>query len=123
MLEIEHQRARTENLSLEAMVRFVEASEEIRFESQNREQVYGWMERVLVQQEYAQRGKAARGLVRGYIEKMNGLSRAQVTRLIARYGGFNRKRDELLHLQWGKTRCARIEPVSNPRPLPCRPLP
>ena len=32
-----------------------------------------------------QLGKAARGLVRRYIEKMTGLSRAQVTRLIARY--------------------------------------
>ena len=53
-----------EKLSLEAMVRFVEASEEIRFESKNREQVYGWVERVLVVQEYARQGKAARGLVR-----------------------------------------------------------
>ena len=35
--------------------------------------------------QYAQQGKAARGLVRRYIEKMTGLSRAQVTRLIARY--------------------------------------
>jgi transposase InsO family protein len=74
-----------EKLSLEAMVRFVEASEDIRFESQNREQVYGWLERVLVEQEYAQQGKAARGLVRCYVEKMTGLSRSQVTRLIARY--------------------------------------
>jgi len=64
---------------------FVEASEEIRFESKNRRQVYGWLERVLVEQEYALQGKAARGLVRRYIEKMTGLSRAQVTRLIARY--------------------------------------
>ena len=67
------------------MGRFVESSEEIRFESKNREQVYGWLERVLVHQEYAQQGKVARGLVRRYIEKMTGLSRAQVTRLIARY--------------------------------------
>jgi transposase InsO family protein len=74
-----------EKLSLEAMVRFVEASHEIRFESKNREQVYGWLEQVLVGQEYAQQGKAARGLVRRYIEKITGLSRAQVTRLIARY--------------------------------------
>jgi len=64
---------------------FVEASEEIRFESKNRRQVYGWLERVLVEQEYALQGKAARGRVRRYIEKMTGLSRAQVTRLIARY--------------------------------------
>jgi len=69
---------------------FVEASEEIRFESKNREQVYDWLERVLVGQEYAKQGKSARGLVRRYIEKMTGLSRAQVTRLIARYSATGR---------------------------------
>jgi transposase InsO family protein len=74
-----------EKLSLEAMGRFVEASEDIRFSSANRQQLYGWLERVLVQQEYVLQSKAARGLVRRYIEKMTGLSRAQVTRLIARY--------------------------------------
>jgi len=74
-----------EKLSLEAIGRFVEASEELRFEGENRQQVYGWVEQVLVQQEYAQHGKAARGLVRRYIEKMTGMSRSQVTRLIARY--------------------------------------
>ncbi len=67
------------------MCRFVEASEEIRFESKSRQQVYGWVERVLIQQEYAQRGKAVRGQVRRYIEKMTGMSRAQATRLIGRY--------------------------------------
>ena len=36
-------------------------------------------------QQYAQQGKVARGLLRRYIVKMTGLSRAQVTRLIARY--------------------------------------
>jgi transposase InsO family protein len=74
-----------EKLSLEAIGRFVEASEELRFEGENRQQVYGWLERVLVEQEYSQQGKAARGLVRRYIEKMTGMSRSQVTRLIARY--------------------------------------
>jgi transposase InsO family protein len=74
-----------EKLSLEAIGRFVEASEEIRFESENRKQVYSWVERVLVEQEYARQGKPARGLLRRYVEKMTGLSRAQVTRLIARY--------------------------------------
>ncbi len=74
-----------EKLSLEAIGRFVEASEELRFEGENRQQVYGWVEQVLVQQEYTEQGKAARGLVRRYIEKMTGMSRAQVTRLIARF--------------------------------------
>ena len=81
-----------EKLSLEAIGRFVEASEELRFEGGNRQEVYGWVEQVLVQQEYAQQGKAARGLVRRYIEKMTGLSRSQVTRLIARYTATGRVR-------------------------------
>ena len=67
------------------MVRFLRASEEIRFSGQGRQQVYSWVEGVLVQQQYAQQSKAARGLVRRYIEKVSGLSRAQITRLIARY--------------------------------------
>lgn len=79
-----------EKLSLEAIQRFVEASEAIRFESENRQQRYGWVERVLVQQAYRQQGKAAKGLLRRYIEKMTGLSRAQVTRLIARYAASGR---------------------------------
>ncbi|MHB1960327.1 MAG: DDE-type integrase/transposase/recombinase [Acidobacteriaceae bacterium] len=74
-----------EKLSLEAMGRFVEASEKIRFEAEDRRQLYGWVEQVLVGQQYAAQGKAARGLVRRYIEKMTGLSRAQGARLIARY--------------------------------------
>ncbi len=76
---------RSEELSLEAIGRFVAASEEVRFEAEDRQQLYGWVERVLVGRQYAQLGKAARGLVRRYIEKMTGLSRAQVTRLIACY--------------------------------------
>ena len=74
-----------EKLSLEAIGRFVAASEGIRFESQDRKQVYRWVERLLVEQEYAGQDKAVRGLLRRYVEKMSGLSRAQVTRLIARY--------------------------------------
>ena len=79
-----------EKLSLEGIRRFVEASEEIRFEGANRGQVYGWVERVLVEHEYAQQGKVGRGLLRRYIEKMTGLSRVQVTRLIARYAASGR---------------------------------
>ena len=80
----QHQRPR-ENLSLEAIGRFVSASEEVRFESADRQQLYGWVERVLVGQGYDRQGKESRGLLRRYIEKMTGLSRAQVTRLVTRY--------------------------------------
>jgi transposase InsO family protein len=74
-----------EKLSLEEIRRFVEASEAIQFAGEKREQVYGWIERVLCEQQYARQGKAARGLLRRYMEKMTGMSRAQVTRLIGRY--------------------------------------
>jgi len=76
---------RAEELSLEAMGEFVAASEEIRFEATDRRQLHDWVEQVLLGQQYGQLGKPARGLVRRYIEKMTGLSRAQVTRLIAYY--------------------------------------
>jgi len=75
-----------EKLNLEQIEAFLKASEGIRFEGESRQQVYSWVEQVLRHQhQYAQQGRAARGLLRRYVEKMTGLSRAQVTRLIARY--------------------------------------
>lgn len=81
-----------EKLSLEGIRRLVAASEEVRFESADRQQVYAWVEGLLIEQQYARQGKAARGLLRRYTEKMTGLSRAQVTRLIARYTASGRVR-------------------------------
>ena len=74
-----------EKLNLEQIEAFLKASEAIRFEGENRQQVYGWVEQVLRQQQYQKQGRAARGLLRRYLGKMTGRSRAQVTRLIARY--------------------------------------
>jgi len=74
-----------EKLSLDQIEAFLNASAEIRFEGEHRQQVYGWVEQVLRQQQYPKQGRQARGLVRRYLEKMTGLSRAQVTRLIARF--------------------------------------
>ncbi len=74
-----------ENLSLEGIAAFLQASEEIHFLGENRLQVYAWIEQVLRQQQYTQQGRKGRGLLRRYVEKMTGLSRAQGTRLIARY--------------------------------------
>ena len=74
-----------EKLNLEQIEAFLQASTGIRFEGETRKQVYPWIEQVLIQQRYHQLGRRARGLVRRYLEKMTGLSRAQVTRLIARY--------------------------------------
>jgi transposase InsO family protein len=81
-----------EKLSLEQIRCFIAASEELRFASENRVQRYEWVERVLIEQQYAGQDKAARGLLRRYIEKMTGLSRAQVSRLIQSYTASGRVR-------------------------------
>ena len=74
-----------ERLSLEQIGAFLAASEEFRFEANNREELYGWVTRTLVEQEYGCQKREAKGLLRRYVGKMTGLSRAQVTRLIGRY--------------------------------------
>jgi len=79
-------------MSLESIRSFLLASEEIHFESQNRQQQNAWIERLLIHHQYAKLGKSSRGLLRRYIARMTGLSRAQVTRLIARYSATGRVR-------------------------------
>ena len=74
-----------EKLSLEQIRGFLEASEEVHFEGQRRQEVYEWITRLLRQQGYRKQGKVVRGLLRRYVAKMTGRSRAQVTRLIGRY--------------------------------------
>jgi transposase InsO family protein len=74
-----------QRVSLEQIRAFLEASDEVAFEAQDREQVYAWVERTLREQHWSELKRASRGLVRRYLEKMTGLSRAQITRLIRRY--------------------------------------
>ncbi len=72
-------------LGLEQIRAFLESSEEIRFKGRGRAEVYAWVTRTLREQGYAHQGKAGKGLLRQYLGKMTGLSRAQLTRLIGRY--------------------------------------
>jgi hypothetical protein len=74
-----------ERLSLEQIRAFLEASEEVHFEGERREEIYGWISRTLQVHSYGQQSRRNRGLLRRYTEKLTGLSRAQVTRLIGRY--------------------------------------
>jgi transposase InsO family protein len=64
---------------------FLAGSSEVRFAGQRREEVYGWVEQTLVRQQYASLNRSGKGLVRRYVARMTGLSRAQVTRLITAY--------------------------------------
>jgi transposase InsO family protein len=74
-----------QGLSLEEIRVFLKASDEIHFEGQNRKEIYEWVNQTLRQQNYSGVGRKGRGLVRSYIGKMTGLSRAQVTRLISQH--------------------------------------
>jgi len=75
----------SERLSLEQIQAFLEGSGEVGFKGQNREEVYGWVNQTLRQQRYEGLKRSERGVVRRYVEKMTGLSRAQTTRLITVY--------------------------------------
>ena len=74
-----------ERLSLEQIRAFLAASDGVPFEGRTREEVYGWVAQTLRRQGYEELGRTGRGLVRRYLEKMTGLSRAQITRLITQY--------------------------------------
>jgi len=80
----------SEATSLEQIRAFLAGSGEVRFAGQSRDEVYGWTERTLVRHRYTGLGKRGKGLVRRYVARMTGLSRAQVTRLIAAYAGTGR---------------------------------
>ena len=75
----------SEATSLEQIRAFLAGSCEVRFAGQRREEVYGWVEQTLVRRQYASLDRPSKGLVRRYIARMTGLSRAQVTRLVAGY--------------------------------------
>jgi hypothetical protein len=74
-----------EKLSLEQIRAFLEATGEVEFKARGQEELYAWVGAVLKGQEYRQLSKGNKGLVRQYIVKMTGLSRAQTTRLIGQW--------------------------------------
>jgi transposase InsO family protein len=74
-----------ERLGREQIRALVEASEEVRFHSQDRGELYEWVNRTLRQQDYGRLKRGGKGLMRRYIAKMTGLSRAQTARLIRSY--------------------------------------
>jgi len=74
-----------ETLSPDGIREFLKLSREIEFTAQNRAEVYAWVQRTLVAQEYARQGKKRRGMLRAYIKKVTGLSLPQIARLVRMY--------------------------------------
>ena len=71
--------------SLEQVRAFVEGSEAADFASGDRAGVYALVRRTLVKLDYHRLGKPDRRLVKRYLSKVTGLSRAQLTCLIGQH--------------------------------------
>ena len=79
--------------TVEEIRSFLDGATTFDFEPQSRKESYQWICDSLRQLRYPLLGKADRGVVKAYLEKVSGLSRAQVTRLIRQYRDSGHIRD------------------------------
>lgn len=93
-----------ERLTLTEMQEFVEGSRAVQWTARGREAIYDFLRRVLEAQPYQRLSKAEKGVVRLFLGKLTGLSRAQLTRLIG---------------QWVRRGWIAVRPVQRHR-FPCR---
>ena len=64
---------------------FLDGSEPVDFNPVSRDEAYAFVSRTLKRFDYARLGKPDRGLVKGFLGKATGLSRAQLTRLVREF--------------------------------------
>ena len=74
----------TKITTLEQIREVLTSSKKIAFKQTRREELYGWIEEVLKRFDYFNLRRKAKGLVRAYLQRLSGRSRAQVTRLVTR---------------------------------------
>jgi transposase InsO family protein len=74
-----------EHLSLKQIRAFMEGNEGVEFKAPSRKEIYEWMQATLCWHSYPGLPREDKGLVKRYVSKVTGLSRAQATRLIAKY--------------------------------------
>jgi hypothetical protein len=80
-LIMNHERLHT----VEQVKQFLAGSEALDFGGISVEERYQWIQTVLVRFKYYQLKRAEKGVIRRYIEKLSGHSRAQVSRLVREY--------------------------------------
>ncbi len=71
--------------SLEDVRIFLAGTMEVEFSIQDKDERYRWIEQTLRRFKYRTLGRADRGLVLRYVERVSGYSRQTVTRLVAQY--------------------------------------
>ena len=74
-----------EHQSLEQIQAFMEGNEGADFKGRSRKEIYEWTQATLCWHSYASLRREDKGLVKRYVSKVTGLSRAQATRLVGRY--------------------------------------
>lgn len=70
--------------TLEQIREVLASAQRIAFKGARREELYGWIEAVLKRFDYFNLRRKAKGLVKAYLQRLSGRSRAQVTRLVTR---------------------------------------
>ena len=70
--------------TLEQVQKILESSQAIAFKGVGREQRYRWIEAVVKRFDYFELGRKGKGLLRAYLQRLSGFSRAQITRLLSR---------------------------------------
>src|SRR5580692_10302936 len=88
-----------ERLSLAEMEEFVRGNRKVTLSLEGQAAIYGFVEALLKVQQYRRLSRGQRGVIRRFLTKVSGLSRAQMTRLIA---------------AWMKTRQVRRRPAQRP---------
>ncbi|MFQ5458858.1 MAG: transposase family protein [Myxococcota bacterium] len=71
--------------TLEQVKEVLGSAQAIAFKGVRREQVYRWIEGILKRFDYFELGRKHKGLVKAYLGRLSGFSRAQLTRLLLKY--------------------------------------
>lgn len=74
----------TQITTLEQIQRILDSSQAITFKGVDREQRYRWIEAVVKRFDYFELRRKGKGLLKAYLQRLSGFSRAQVTRLLSR---------------------------------------
>jgi len=72
----------TQITTLEQVREVLKSAQAIAFKGVSREQIYRWVEAVLKRFKYFELGRKDKGLVKAYLQRLSGFSRAQMTRLL-----------------------------------------
>jgi Integrase core domain len=83
--------------TLKQVQSFINGNQKIEFRGLNAHEKYNWIEEVLTRFRYSKLHKEGKGLIKSYLLKVTGYSRAQLTRLIR------------LYLQYGKVQPAKYQ--------------